>query len=285
MTLARPIDSPTNRRVVAARALLARKGRLAADAFLVEGPHAVSEALASPYAVRELFVTAAAAARHSDLVAAARARGLEPQPVTERVMAALRDTVAPQGVAAVVALPASGRSGLDRLDRSPWLAVLLDHVADPGNAGTVIRTADAAGADAVLVSAGSADVWAGKCVRAAAGSHFHLPVVAEAEVSDVLAWARAAGTAVLATAADGPADLDELLDAGALGGPTLWAFGNEARGIGEELRGAADHVVRVPVYGRAESLNLAATAAICLYASARALRRTRSGHYARRNPR
>jgi TrmH family RNA methyltransferase len=225
--------------------------------------------------VRELFLTREAEARNPDLVGAARRCGLTPLPVTERVMASLRDTVTPQGVAAVVQLPASGRPALDRLPAPPRLAVLLDRVADPGNAGTVIRTADAAGADAVLLTAGSVDVWSGKCVRAAAGSHFHLPVVAEAEPADVLAWVATTGCQVLATSADGTADLDEVLDAGGLTEPTLWAFGNEAHGISDGVRAAADQVVRVPLYGAAESLNLAATAAICLYASARAQRAAR----------
>jgi TrmH family RNA methyltransferase len=252
--------------------LLTRKGRTAASALLVEGPHAVSEALATTrQRVREIFVTAAAAARDRDLLQVANAAGVVVHPVTERVLNSLRDTVTPQGVVAVVettavdlaaAFPAAGR-----------LLVVLEQIADPGNAGTIIRTADAAGADAVVTTAGSVDVWSGKSVRASAGSVFHLPLVTDVTGADVLECARSHGSTVLATDAHGDRDLDELIDAGTLASRTVWVFGNEAHGVSDQVRSAADHVVRVPVYGGAESLNLAAAAAICLYASARAQRR------------
>jgi RNA methyltransferase, TrmH family len=137
----------------------------------------------------------------------------------------------------------------------------------------VIRTADAAGADAVVLSAGSVDVWSGKSVRSSAGSVFHLPLVTGVDTTSAIERGRAAGCAVLATAADGESDLDDLIDSGALASPTVWVFGSEAHGLSEAARAGADRVARLPVYGRAESLNLAAAAAICLYASARAQRR------------
>jgi TrmH family RNA methyltransferase len=267
-----PIDSLQNSHVAAARSLLSRKGRTAASAFLVEGPHAVTEALCAPSdLVREVFVTDSSADREVALLRAAAEAGVAVRVVSDPVLRSLRDTVTPQGVVAVVDIPSVDLA--TALCVGCRLAVVLDRIADPGNAGTVIRTADAAGADAVVVAAGSVDVWSGKCVRSSAGSVFHVPLVTGVSVESAVEQARAAGAVVLATAADGEVDLDELIDAGTLASPTVWLFGNEAHGLSDAARGGADRVVRLPVYGRAESLNLAAAAAICLYASARAQRR------------
>jgi TrmH family RNA methyltransferase len=251
--------------------LLTRKGRTAATSFLVEGPHAVAEALAAPgHHVREVFVTDAAADREVGLLRAVAASGVTLRVVTERVLESLGDTVTPQGVVAVVRTPSADLETV--FGAGPRLAVVLDRIADPGNAGTVIRTADAAGAAAVVTTAGSVDVWSGKCVRASAGSVFHLPIATGVSPQEAIQAARAAGCLVFATAADGVDDLDDLVDTGALSARTVWLFGNEAHGVSADLRGLADRVVRLPVYGRVESLNLAAAAAICLYASARAQR-------------
>jgi RNA methyltransferase, TrmH family len=220
--------------------------------------------------VRELFVTSATMEREHALLAEAAAAGVPLRVVTERVLDTVVDTVTPQGMVAVVFVPALDLAAA--FAGGPKLAVVLDRIADPGNAGTVIRTADAAGADAVVVTSGSVDVWSGKCVRSSAGSVLHLPIVTEVSVADTVAQARADGCLVFATAADGADSLDELIASGVLAAPTAWVFGNEAHGVGDEARGLSDRVVRLPVYGRAESLNLAAAAAICLYASARAQR-------------
>jgi RNA methyltransferase, TrmH family len=273
MTSSTAIDSPHNAHVAAARSLLTRKGRAAASAFLVEGPHAVSSALESAgYQVREVFITEASAARETELVRAAARGNVVVRLVTDRVLAVLRDTVTPQGVVAVVDIPEADLRGV--FAARPRLAVMLDQVSDPGNAGTVIRTADAAGAGAVVVSSGSVDVWSGKAVRSTAGSTFHVPIVAGVSATAGVAAARSAGLQVLSTAADGDVSLDELIDAGALEVPTMWVFGNEAHGLTPEMKDLATTTVRLPIYGGAESLNLAAAAAICLYASAREQRRT-----------
>jgi TrmH family RNA methyltransferase len=146
---------------------------------------------------------------------------------------------------------------------------VLAHVRDPGNAGTVLRCADAAGADAVVLTGASVDLYNPKAVRASAGSLFHLPVAVGLPVQEAVAGLRDAGVRVLAADGAGDRDLDTELDEGALGRPTAWIFGNEAWGLPEETRALADEVVRVPIHGRAESLNLATAAAVCLYASAR----------------
>jgi TrmH family RNA methyltransferase len=219
-----------------------------------------------------VFATAEAAGRHGDLLAAAAREGLPVHRVSGQVMSAIAQTVTPQGLVAVcrfldVPLAAA-------LDPAPRLVALLAQVRDPGNAGTVIRVADAAGTDAVVLTTGSVDIYNPKCARASAGSVFHLPVSVEADVTVAVDALRAAGLQVLAADGAGAADLDDLDAAGELARPTAWLFGNEAWGLPAELRALADEVVRVPIHGRAESLNLATAAAVCLYASARAQRRT-----------
>jgi TrmH family RNA methyltransferase len=247
-------------RIVAARKLTRRSGRDAAGLFLAEGRQAVSEALADPDGVREVFVTEAAASAHRDLLGTT----LVPvRHVTDKAAAALSETVTPQGLVAVCALrdvPAE-----DVVGRPPLLSVALAELADPGNAGTVLRTADACGAGAVVFGAGSADPYGGKAVRASAGSIFHVDVVRGAPLELVLPDLRAAGVSVLAADGGGEVALDELGADGRLSGPVVWLFGNEARGVPPELATLADARVRIPMRGRAESLNLAAAAAICLY--------------------
>jgi TrmH family RNA methyltransferase len=261
------IDSPRNPRIVAARALHTARGRRDARAFLAEGVHAIDAAMDSAFAVQEVFITDQAADREQDLMRALAKRGIVTHVVTDRALRAAAETTTPQGVVAVVGAP-----DVPGIPAHPRLAVVLHECSDPGNAGAVIRTADAAGADLAVFGDGSVDVWSGKSVRASAGSVFHLPLVVGKETDTVLADLQAAGCQVLATAASGDADLDELSARGDLGAPTAWLFGSEAHGLPAELLELADRVVRIPIHGRAESLNLAAAAAVCLYASARAQR-------------
>lgn len=156
------------------------------------------------------------------------------------------------------------------LGERPQLVSVLVDARDPGNAGTVIRCSDAAGADAVVLTAGSVDPQGGKAVRASVGSLFHLPVATGADLNDVVGAAKARGMTVLAAAGAGDVDLHD--GDAVLARPTAWLFGNEAHGLPDAALALADHVVRVPIYGRAESLNLATAAAVCLYESARYMR-------------
>ncbi len=245
-------------RIVAARKLTRRSGRDAAGLFLAEGRQAVAEALADPDGVREVLVTEAAAAAHRDLLAAT---GVPVRLVSDKAAAALSETVTPQGLLAVCEL--RDVDAVTLTARPPALAVALAELADPGNAGTVLRTADACGAGTVVFGTGSADPYGGKAVRASAGSLFHVDVVRGAPLDALLPDLRAAGVTVLAADGGGEVALDELHDE--LTGPVLWLFGNEARGVPAGLAALADHRVRIPMRGRAESLNLAAAAAICLY--------------------
>ena len=247
-------------RIVTTRKLTRRAGRDAAGLFLAEGRQAVAEALAESGRVREVYATEAAAAAAGELLAAA---GVPVRLVTERAAASLSETVTPQGLVAVCTLRDVPAESLTAAP--PRLAVALAELADPGNAGTVLRTADACGAGAVVFGAGSADPYGGKVVRASAGSLFHVDVVRGAPLPPLLEALREAGVAVLAADGGGEARLDEVAADGRLSGKVLWLFGNEARGVPPDLAAAADARVRIPMRGRAESLNLAAAAAICLY--------------------
>jgi len=255
-------------RVRAARALTKRALRQRARAFLVEGPQAVGEALESGAALTELFVTGD---RYQPLADEAQRRGATVHLVSGEVMASLAQTVTPQGLLGVCGFVDVPLASLT--EARPRLVVVLSHVRDPGNAGTVLRTADAAGAQGVVFSSASVDPYNGKCVRASAGSLFHLPVVTGTGPAETVAALRAAGLRILAADGRGDRSLDEVTEAGELAGPTAWLFGNEAWGLPDELLALADEAVAVPIYGRAESLNLAAAAAVCLYGSARAQRR------------
>jgi TrmH family RNA methyltransferase len=237
-----------------------RRHRDETGLFLAEGPQAVREALAHGSVV-EIFSDG----RGADLLDQATAAGVPVRPSTEAALAALTDTVTPQGIVAVCRHLHIGLSAM--VDRGPRLVAVLAGVADPGNAGTVTRTADAAGAAAVVFGRGGVDPYNGKCVRASAGSLFHVDVVRDATATEAVAALRAAGLTVLAADARGESSLDEI----GLATRTAWVFGSEAHGLPPDVVALATARVRVPIYGGAESLNLAAAAAVCLYASARGM--------------
>lgn len=252
-------------RIVNAAKLHRAAARKKAEAFLVEGENAVDAAVATG-AAKDLFVTEQAAARYPEIVATAGHMGVYVHPINERAAKHLSDTVTTTGLFALCepVLWTVGRA----IQGRPRLVCVPVETNDPGNAGTLIRVADAMGADAVVFAGETVDPQSSKAARASAGSLFHLPVARNTGVKDVLGQLRKAGLQILATAADGEVDLDEAGDL--LEKPTAWLFGNEAHGLGEELLSAADHRVRIPIRGRAESLNLATAASICLYESAKA---------------
>lgn len=264
------IDNPRSPRVRAAAKLAKKNQRAETGLFLVEGPQAVDEALRHrPGLVVEVFATPAALERHTGLAKAARAVDVRIETVTDAVLEIIADTVTPQGVVAVCR---QSTTSLDELlAGAPRLVAVLEEVRDPGNAGTIIRVADAAGADAVVLTGTSVDVFNPKVVRASTGSLFHLPVVTGVSLDDALEGLRGVGARVLAADISGD-DLLAVRSDGDLDGPTAWLFGNEARGLTAEQLALADRAVIVPIYGHAESLNLATAAAVCLYESAFALR-------------
>ena len=279
----------SNGRVKDARRLSRRPARTERRLFLADGPKAVEGALGLPGCVVEVFATRDATTAYADLHRAAEAAGVPWTPVDDRAMARLSDSVTPAGVVAVcrfldrpveevLAAPEGEVRGRPRpslgtpapAQGADRLAVVAADVRDPGNAGTLVRTADAVGASGVVLAGHSVDAYNAKTVRAAVGSLFHLPLALEPDPAAAVAAARAAGLTVLAADGDGEVDLfaaDDLLR-----GPVAWLFGNEAWGLPPGLAALADHRVAIPIPGRAESLNLATAAAVCLYATVRARR-------------
>jgi TrmH family RNA methyltransferase len=264
------IDNPRSPRVRAVAKLAKRDARSETGLFLLEGPQAVREALAyRPDLLIEVFGTPTAFERHPELSRLAADADVRVEFVAEQVIDAMADTVAPQGVVAVCRqFPTSVK---DILAAEPRLIAILEEVRDPGNAGTIIRAADAAGADAVIFTGRSVDLYNPKVVRATTGSLFHLPVAVGAELESVVEKTKATGLQVIAADIKG-ADLLAARKAGALKTPTAWLFGNEARGLSDEHYALADWVITVPIYGHAESMNLATAASVCLYESAFAQR-------------
>lgn len=269
------LENPKAGRVRAVAALSKKDVRAETGLFLLEGPQAVREAIEyRPELLRELYVTPTAAARYA----------LDDAPVdtwfvTEQVLDAMADTVTPQGVVAVCQqFPTSVKDvfpdtadGLEARGGLPGIVAILEEVRDPGNAGTIIRAADAAGADAVVLTGRSVDPYNPKVVRSTTGSLFHVPVSVGVTLADAVSRARGLGYTILAADVSGD-DLPAVRADGMLDGPTAWVFGNEARGLTSEDLALVDRAVKVPIYGKAESMNLATAASVCLYESAFAQR-------------
>lgn len=264
------LENPRSPRVRAVAKLTKRAARSDTGLFLLEGPQAVREALTyRPDAIVELYATPQGWEKHPDIRDAAQEHGVRVDLVAEDVLRAMADTVTPQGLIAVARqTPASMR---DIFAARPRLVAICEEVRDPGNLGTIIRAADAAGADAIVLTGRTVDPYNPKVVRSTTGSLFHVPVSVGGDLADVIEAAHRAGMSVVAADVKG----DDLLAAraeGALSGPTAWLFGNEARGLEDEALTLVDRVLKLPIYGRAESLNLATAASVCLYETAFAQR-------------
>jgi len=228
--------------------------------FLTEGPNLVEAALRRGL-VSEVFATESASSRFADLLS-----GVPVHLVTGRAAKVLSETVTPAGLVAVCSVPETTLA--DIVADGPRLVAVAVEISEPGNAGTLIRIADAMGADAVVLAGHSVDPYNGKCLRASAGSIFSIPVVTEPDAVRAVSTLGEAGLQVLATTVDGEVSLDYA----ALDAPTAWLFGPESHGLPRELAEMAKHRVRIPIPGSAESLNVASAASICLYQSARAVR-------------
>lgn len=264
------LENPRSPRVRAVAKLTKRSARAETGLYLLEGPQAVREALTyRPDAIVELFATPNGWEKHPDIRAKAADAGIEAVHVTDYVLGAMADTVTPQGLVAVVRQTPTGVREV--FAASPRLVAICEEIRDPGNLGTIIRAADAAGADAVVLTGRTVDPYNPKVVRATTGSLFHLPVSVGGDLAEVVEQAHAAGLDVLAADVKGD-DLLVARAAGVLARPTAWLFGNEARGLEDTSLGLADHVLKLPIFGRAESLNLATAASVCLYESAFAQR-------------
>jgi TrmH family RNA methyltransferase len=246
-------------RVVAARRLQRRRDRDTTGWFLAEGPQAVREALRAAR-VREIFASASAFDRFPDLTT-------EASLISDDGLAALAETVNPQGLVAVCAaldVPLAQAVG-----RGPRLTAVLADIRDPGNAGTVLRSAEAAGAGGVVFCDGSVDVFNPKTVRASAGSLFHVPVVASGPPAEVLARLGAAGFRRHGTVARGGTPYDEA----DLTGRVAVVLGNEAHGLPDAVAAELDGGLTIPMAGRAESLNVGMAAAVVCFEALRQRRR------------
>ncbi|MFD5867554.1 TrmH family RNA methyltransferase [Corynebacterium sp. NPDC060344] len=265
----RPVETFTARtpRVVSASKLHRAAARRKAGRFLVEGFNSV-DAAARADAIAEAFATDAAIDRHRDLVEAIAASGRPVSVIDDSAAAALAETVTTTGLFAVCGSDAV----LSPLDRAiaagveAGVLVVPVECNDPGNAGTIVRMADALGAGGVVLAGDSVDPLGGKVVRSSAGSVFNVPVARERDTDTVLRALADAGFATLATTMDADTILgrDELP-----AGPVAWLFGNEAHGLPAEILTGAGRRVSIPIRGGAESLNLATAAAMCLWETAR----------------
>lgn len=261
MSKAHQIASVQNERVRAAVRLKLRRYRAETGCFLVEGPKVLEEALRARTAIHEVFISEALLEeglppRLASLLEASSARV---QPVSAPVLKRLADSTTPQGIVAVAKAGAAEPEGLALPPDA--FAVICDRVQDPGNLGAIIRVADAAGVDAVLVSAGSCDPYNPKTVRATMGSLFHLPVVPGGSTVQLIRWMQSKGVMVAGASPRGTVSCYEVRGREAL----CWVLSNEARGASAEVLSACDAVVRIPMPGHAESLNVAAAASILMY--------------------
>lgn len=263
------IESAKNQRVRDVRKLAQKAQRTERGEFVLEGPQAVREGLlARPDLITELYVTPTALERHDDIAELAQRTGHEVVFVSEEAADAMSDTRTPQGV---VAVAKQFPTALKRIfEGEPKLIAILEEVRDPGNLGTIIRVADSAGADAVILTGRTVDLYNPKVVRSSTGSIFHIPIAVEAEFDDAVVRARQVGMRVVAADVSGS---DLLAARDSLAEPTTWVFGNEARGLTEDLLAQVDDTLVVPIYGQAESMNLATAASVCLYESAFVQRR------------
>lgn len=297
--LAPLLTNPRSDRVREVAKLAGRSARLRQGQFLAEGPQSVREALrlhrdriaaGRKGVVDDLFLTADTLDRYPEFGAV-----VNPRMVTAEVLAAMSSTVTPQGALAVCRFVDVPLASV--VEGDPRLIAVLAEVRDPGNAGTILRAADSAGADAVIFTSGSVDVYNPKTVRSTVGSLFHLPIVLGIDTGVLLSELRSHGVTLLAADGYGNWNLDELQDSSArrrltlsqagaaasdapvgtasepvLESASAWLFGNEAQGLTRSVLEEADYRVSVPIYGSAESLNVGTAATVCLYASARAQR-------------
>ncbi|WP_339177568.1 RNA methyltransferase [Oceanobacillus sp. FSL W7-1293] len=240
------ITSVKNEKIKSLKKLHQRKYRKQMNAFLVEGEHLIEEALASDWEVKELIVSEEASVLES-------AHHLPVIGVTKQVFKELSFTASPQGMMAVVEIKKEEAVNGE-------VVVLLDAVQDPGNAGTIIRTADAAGADGIILGSGCVDLYNDKVIRATQGSIFHLPII-HADLEEKLLRLKEADYRVWATALEKAENYKDL----PIPQKTALIFGNEGAGVKESLLEKADERVTIPILGKAESLNVSIAAGVLLY--------------------
>lgn len=242
------IESIQNPKVKQWKKLLTKKERDKSGTFLVEGFHLVEEALKENDSVIEIIVS-----DQTGLPPRWDAGEIPVTIVTQEISDSLSDTEAPQGIYAVCR-----QVQIDVPDAKTYL--LIDAVQDPGNLGTMIRTADAAGMDAVIVGKGSVDVYNSKVLRSAQGSHFHLPII-RGDLHEWVEKLHAKNISVYGTALEGASAYTDI----STGESYALLVGNEGNGVSKELLAKTDTNLYIPIYGKSESLNVAVATGILLY--------------------
>lgn len=254
------ISSVNNQLVKETCELKIKKYRNIADAFIIEGARCTEEVLDAEWNILRAFVDVSAASdRVTKIADRLETGGIKVFEVTPDVMQRLSDTEAPQGILAVVEKKTWGLT--DFTNKSEGLLLVLDEVRDPGNLGTMIRTADAAGIDGVILLEGCTDLFAPKAVRSAMGSLFHLPIINEQDKKDFISWYRENKWELWSSSLEGGCSIyDEELPK-----RTAIIIGNEAEGVSSELLSASEKRIYIPMPGNAESLNAAIAAGIILF--------------------
>lgn len=255
------ITSVNNALVKATAELKQKKYRQERQLFLAEGLRTVEEAIGSNTVI-QLFYTAIEDERTRVVLETAAEKGLELYCVSENVMKKISDTDSPQGIVAVCKMQ---NMKLENLFAKGEMLLVLDRVGDPGNVGTMLRTADAAGIGGIVLLKGCVDIYAPKTVRSTMGSLFHIPVFAGADEALFIKAAKRAGYELLVTTLEGA---DNLYKAD-LRGRIAFVMGNEANGVTSTLLQEADKRVYIPMQGRAESLNVAIAAGIVMFEALR----------------
>lgn len=258
------ITSTANPRIKEAVRIRERRHTHERNLFVIEGSRIIETAIEASVDIREVFFTERFGSQKKGraILSGIEEKGANIFAVADHVLNKITDSETPQGIAAVVSHEISSLDILP-VRENPLFAV-GDGIQEPGNLGTIIRTADAAGIGAVILLEGTCDVFIPKAIRATAGSIFHVPI-ARAKAETFVKWLRDTEIKLAATSADA----DESVFNAELGGPVAFVFGNEARGVSETIRKSADLFLKVPIYGNAESLNVATSAAVCLYEAAR----------------
>ncbi|HBR21448.1 MAG TPA: RNA methyltransferase [Nitrospiraceae bacterium] len=258
------ITSSSNPKIKEGLDIKNKRSKYKHAAFIIEGPHLVETALASGNKINTVFFTDSFRTKkdRQKILREIAKKTDEIFEVTEQIMNKLADTETPQGI---IAIASYDIEPLEEIKfKSAPLIVAVDRVQEPGNLGTIIRISDAAGADAVIILKGTCDAFMQKTIRATAGSIFNVPII-YAGTDKFIEWLKSNGIMLIATALDSD---KSIFDAG-LKKPIAFVFGNEAHGVSNEIKKKADLILKIPILGKAESLNVSASAAVCLYEAVR----------------